>query len=340
VSAILAAEPLTRWLRRVTGDDGPFLLHELAGGNSNETMLVTSEASTVWRVLRRAPDRPIAPGANDMAREHRVLCALSRAGAPVPAVLAPLPGIEDRTLGSVLLMEWIDGVSITDQLPGGYDRDNSLRAIGQELVDALARLHSVDWVAAGLEDFGRPAGYLGRQVQRGQMRFEQHTVRDLALADELGLWLERHLPVQTSPGLVHGDFHLDNSLFRRREPQLAAVIDFELSTIGDPLVDVGLLLAFWGSDRPVRAAMPHLQGVTRHPSAPSRSELADSYEALTGRSVNELRWYMTFALWRLASIIEGAYVQSVQQHAGSDYARSLESEVPRLLEEAQFTTQS
>ncbi len=327
---------LFTWVHEVTngapGDPGAYRLERLDGGNSNDTALATA-GDHRW-VVRRPPAQSIAPDANNLDREHRVLTALDGAAVRVPRVLAPIPtGPWREELGPVLLMEWIDGVSITEELPVGHGHGD-LRAIGHELVDAIAELHAVDWRRAGLEGFGRPEGYLTRQVGRLRDRFDRHQVRELPLARHLAERLARTLPPEQPAALVHGDYHLDNTLVRADRPELAAIIDFELSTIGDPLVDLGMLLAFWGDDRPTPPAMPRIQGVTRTRSAPGRTELVDRYERLTGRAVDRIEWYVAFALWRLASIVEGAYAQHVRGETDTEYARDLELDVPRLLDEA------
>ena len=134
--------------------------------------------------------------------------------------------------------------------------------------------------------------------------------------------------------MIHGDYHLDNTLVVASPPGVAAIIDWELSTIGDPLVDLGLLLAFWGGDRVDPPAMPAIQAVSRHPSAPSRRELADAYEIASGRSAEALPFYMTLAFFKLAAIVEGAYARFLAGDRDSDYARALADDVPRLLQDA------
>jgi aminoglycoside phosphotransferase (APT) family kinase protein len=332
---------LGRWLRASTNADGPFSLQPLAGGNSNETLLVQS-GSDEW-VLRRPPRLSIAAGANNLAREHRVIAAVYTAGVRVPRPIAFASGettnsdsnADAAELGPLFLMERIDGVSITDELPSGYpDADTSAASFGNELVDHLARLHAVDWTAAGLSDFGRPEQYLERQLQRLAQRYQSQKVRELPHFDALTDWLVQHLPPEHAPAVIHGDYHLDNTLFSPREPRLEAIIDFELSTIGDPLVDVGLLLAFWGPQRPSIPAMPHVQAVTRTPGAPTRRSLAERYAAASERDTSHVAWYAAFAFWKLASIVEGAYAQFLRGETDTEYARNLEHDVPRLVSEA------
>jgi aminoglycoside phosphotransferase (APT) family kinase protein len=172
-------------------------------------------------------------------------------------------------------------------------------------------------------------------VSRWTRQFESYRTRELPRFGEVGAWLEAHRPSETTPTVIHGDFHLDNSLVSPGEPRLLAVIDWEISTIGDPLLDLGLALAFWG-DRPIDPpALRQVQAVSRLPGALPREELAQRYEERTGRPVvDRLGYYLALALWKLAAIIEGAYAQYVAGTLTSDYARGLGEDVPRLLEEA------
>jgi aminoglycoside phosphotransferase (APT) family kinase protein len=324
---------LARWLTAELGDPGPFREQVLTGGNSNETLLVRSECSS-W-ILRRPPRATIHPRAHSMEREHRVLSALARTNVPAPR---PLAFCSDPQLapGGLLVMEYVEGVSLTTTAPAGYPPGaQGARAIGEAAVDALAALHSVRWQEGGLEGFGSPEGFLERQVGRWRSQYESYAVRELELFEPLALWLGDNRPPSLTPGLLHGDFHIDNCLMSIEPPvRVRAIIDFEMSTIGDPLLDLGLLLGFWGEDRPREPAMPKLQGVSRVAGAPSRAELAERYAAACGRSVARLDFYMTLAFWKLAAIVEGAYAHNVRGSMDNAYSRALERDVPALLREA------
>jgi aminoglycoside phosphotransferase (APT) family kinase protein len=319
---------LAAWLTAALGDAGPFTLKRLSGGNSNETLALRS--TTALRILRRPPATAIDRGAHEMAREHRVLTALAGTDVPAPRALA-LDADENR-----LVMEAIDGVSLTDAMPAGNDPSaEALAELGFAVVDALAQLHTAAWQDIGLAGFGRPDGFLARQVGRWRAQRERHRVRELPWFDELADWLEQERPAEASPALIHGDFHLDNCLVTRERPfRVAAIVDWEMATIGDPLLDLGLFLAFWGDDRLDPPAMPRVQGVSRLAKAPARTEIARRYEELTGRSTARLDWYMALALWKLAAIVEGAYAHHLQGRLTSDYARELETDVPALVREA------
>jgi aminoglycoside phosphotransferase (APT) family kinase protein len=325
------AAAVQRWLERVTEDPGPFTVAPLGGGNSNDTALVTGAHGR--RLLRRPPPAAIDPSAHALDREYRILVALMDTHVPVPRPLAVTGDHRDR-VGPAILMQFIDGVSIADALPPGYPAD-AAGSVGEQALDALADLHSLPWRELGLEDFGRPGDFLARQVPRWRKQYERYRHRDLPDLDRVANWLTENRPADVEPGILHGDFHVDNCLFSRDVPAtLLAVIDWEMSTIGDPLLDVGLMLAFWGSDRRRPLAMPRVQGFSRAPGTPARDDLRRRYERRSGRSLEHLDFYMVLAFWKLAAIVEAAHLQFANGQLHSEYARGLEQDVPRLLAEA------
>jgi len=328
---------LAAWLTEVTGDGGPFTIQPLSGGNSNETLLV--RGPSVSLVMRRPPSAAIDASAHSVEREYRMMSALSGTAVPVPMPIAvsaePAPGAVPT-----LLMEHLDGVSITDCLPEGQPAE-TVAAVAYATVDALADLHTLPWQELGLGDFGRPAHFLERQVSRWQHQYAGYQHRDLPDFEVVASWLGDHCPPEGEPGILHGDFHVDNCLFSRSQPgTLLAIIDWEMSTIGDPLLDLGLLLAFWGDDRPDAPAMPSIQGFSRASGAPGRDELAARYTRRSGRSIEHLDYYMALAFWKLAAIVEGAHMHFTTGALQTDYARALEQDVPRLLAEARGFTLS
>jgi len=330
MSTLTISDRLQRWLDDALPGRGPFGLTRLSGGNSNETLLLSDSEGSF--VLRRPPADAIDPSAHSMEREFRIMSALNDQAVPSPEAIGV--GIDENG-GQFLVMEAVDGYPLTDHLPEGVDPDLAAAGIGPALIDALAKLHMVDWQAAGLSDFGRPEGFLERQVPRWSKQYERIKVRDLPRFHQLGEWLEANRPPEQPPAIMHGDFHLDNTLIRfDGDVRVTAIIDWEMSTIGDPLFDLGISLAFWGPDRPRQMAMPKVQGVSRLPFTPSRRELAELYTEKTGRSTEHIDWYMAIAFWKLAAIVEGAYAQYTQGLLDSEYAVQLENDVPALLEEA------
>jgi aminoglycoside phosphotransferase (APT) family kinase protein len=328
------ADETRRWLAEHAGVPEDAEVRTLAGGNANAAYLLSWPEGRVF--LRTPPEGHIDPTAHNLVREHRVLAALGAAGVPVPRPLALCTDAEVPR-APLLVMEHVDGVSITDELPPGYDdTPATLRRLGEELIDALVEIHAVDWRAADLADFGRPEGFLGRQVGRWTAQYERNRSRDLPAFDRVAAALDAKLPADGDITVMHGDYHLDNSLVAPDEPRLLAVIDWEMATLGDPLLDVGLVLALWGDDRPEPYPFSRIQGISRGAGALSREELAARYEAASGRSVARLEIYMALALFKLAAIVEGAYTLYRRGELDSDYARGLEHDVPWLLAQAEW----
>ena len=326
-------QQLAKWIENSLGRSGVAVLKALGGGNANLTLLIGSDEGDL--VLRMPPDASISPNAErGIAREARVMSALG-GKLKVPQVLA---WCEDtKVIGrSFLLVEHIDGVAITDSLPTDYsDPVESLNKLGQQLVDELATLHSIDPAAVGLADLGNADDFLVRNIDRWQQIRKQQSVRDLPLLDELADWLRVNLPSKSSAAIIHGDYHLDNTLCRASVPELAAVIDWELSTLGDPLADLSLFLMFWGSRTIDPPAFQHVQAVTRNPGIVSRKILAQRWSERTSLALDHLDFYLCFAFWRLAAIVEGAWILQQQGKVDAAYSRGLEYDVPALLVEAQ-----
>lgn len=329
----MSDEALHAWLTGTLDDPGPFELRVLSGGNSNETVAVES-ARGRW-ILRRPPAASLAPGAHAMERELTILRALESQDVPAPRAVGLLDdaGIPQTP---ALLMEHVDGVSLTDALPDSYPpQPEAARRIGEAVIDALAALHRVPFADAGLASFGRTEGFLERQVPRWRGQLERYHVRELPHLDELAAWLEANRPQAFVPGVMHGDFHLDNCLLSPRPPiRVVAIVDWEMATVGDPLMDVGLFLAFWGDERPPQPAMPRVQAVSRVPGTPTRAQLAERYAERSGRSIESLPWYCAMAFFKLSMIVESAYAQYLDGRLRTPYAAALEHDVPALLREA------
>lgn len=326
------APQLDVWLTENTGAAGPWQLSRLTGGNSNETYLVRGARAEY--VLRKPPERALSPSAHAMSREYRVLAALAESPVPAPAPIALCEETE-IPLAPFLLMEHIpDAVSITDHLPDRYG-PQALTAVADELVDALVAIHQLDWRALGIGDLGRPEGFLERQVRRWYGQWQGVARRPLAAMHRLAEWLERNRPPCSAPALMHGDFHLDNCLYSVAEPRALAVVDWEMATIGDPLLDLGLLLALWGDRAVAPPGMPFVQAVSRLPEAPAREYLLSRYEARIGTRVQHVGYYQCLALFKLSAIVEAAWSQHVAGELDTPYAAALEYDVPALLAEAE-----
>lgn len=325
--------PLAKWLRQHEGISGVRVRRALSGGNANLTLQLDSDGGPL--VLRTPPESAISATAHrGIERESRVLRAL-RGRARVPALVAWCddPAIIGRPF---LVVEHIAGVAITDQLPAAYpDTAATVNCLGEELVDQLAVVHTLPWQALGLERFGKqPEHFLQRQIVRWRDVRTAAPVRHLPQLGELAEWLLAHLPTAGAVGLIHGDYHLDNTLFLPDGPGLAAIIDWELATIGDPLADLALLLMFWGARELEPPGFRQIQAVTRRDGVHGRRELARRWSLATGIPLRGMDFYMCFAFWRLAAIVEGAWELYCAGKVDSDYARGLEYDVPALLREA------
>ncbi|WP_116450857.1 phosphotransferase family protein [Blastococcus litoris] len=301
----------------------------IAGGKSNLTFAVRSPAGEL--VLRRPPSGDLLPSAHDMGRETRVQRALAATAVPVPSIVLHDEG--DLLGVPFYVMTKVPGHVVRDELPAGYaDTPEQKRAIADALVDVLVELHAVDPAAVGLAGYGRPDGFLERQLRRWTAQWESTATQPVAAVDALAARLSRRLPASAPrPAIVHGDYRLDNCLLDPHDPaRIAAVLDWELSTVGDPLTDVGMLLFYWvepGEPAPVLTP-----AVTRAPGFPARSHLAERYAARAGLDLGELVFYEAFAHFKFAAIAQGIAARvAAGAMAGQDFG-DLDGEVRRIAE--------
>lgn len=281
--------------------DRPLTATLIAGGRSNLTYSIT-DGERRW-VLRRPPLGHVLPTAHDMAREYRVMAALGPTDVPVPETLALC---EDTSVNDApfYVMEQVDGIVYRDPTALATISLDDARRCSEELVDVLVRIHAVDYAAVGLDDFGRPDGFLERQVRRWGEQWERSKTRELPQVDELARRLRNALPTSGPATIVHGDYRLDNTMMALDDPgRIVAVLDWEMSTLGDPLADVGLFLLYWGrADTPVIATGAAVGG---RPGFLTRDEVVEEYARRSGRDVESLDWYEAFASYKLAIIVEG-----------------------------------
>jgi aminoglycoside phosphotransferase (APT) family kinase protein len=238
-------------------------------------------------------------------------------------------------------MEKVNGEVITSALPPGLDTAEDRRRIGEELVDALVEVHDVDWSAAGLEGFGKPTGYLERQLRRFLGLWEHNRTRDVPAVEAVAGWLRDHLPESGPATIVHGDYRLGNTMFASDAPaRLIAIFDWELATIGDPLADVGYLTATWSEPNrgERKETMFDNLTVTHGEGFPTRDELVLRYEERSGRSMSDLRWYQALALWKAAVFMEGNYKAWVAGKSDDEYLALFDVGVPQLAEAAHEIT--
>lgn len=281
--------------------DAPLSATLIAGGRSNLTYSITDGSST-W-VLRRPPLGHVLPTAHDMAREYRVMSALVSTDVPVPRTLALC---EDTSVNDApfYVMEMAHGVIYRDAHALRALSTDGARRASEALVDVLAAIHRVDYRAIGLSEFGRPEGFLERQVRRWGEQWERSKTRELPAVDELARRLRNALPASGAPTIVHGDYRLDNTMMATDDPgHIVAVLDWEMSTLGDPLTDLGLFLLYWGqADAQVIATGSAIQ---TQAGFLTRDEVVARYASTSGRPVDELDWYEILAAYKLAIIVEG-----------------------------------
>ena len=324
---------LQSWIAATLGLNGARIAKELSGGNSNVTCLISTDQKDI--VLRTPPADTISPKAHRGVERESVVMSALHGHVAVPEVLAWCP--DSEIIGRpFVLVEHIDGVSITDTLPTAYSSVDAVNILGDQLVDQLAAIATAPWQELGLGKLGNPENFLQRQLERWLEVRRSAPVRDMTQLQSIGAWLLENLPADTVTGVVHGDYHLDNTLCSSQAPELLAVIDWEMATIGDPLTDLGLFLMFWGPRKVEPPGFTHVQAVTRLDGITERRILAARWAQASGISIATLDYYMCFAFWRLAAIVEGAYELYVQGKVDTPYARGLEYDVPALLQEAEL----
>jgi aminoglycoside phosphotransferase (APT) family kinase protein len=326
----------------------PITVTRITTGHSNEVFRI--ERGDLVAILRRPPRTPLSPTAHDMAREFRVLKAFNDPtgwhGGPSVPVPVPVPialCTDADVIGAPFyLMQPVDGVVVREAVPAALaGAPGVARVCGDALVDALAGIHGFDWRAGGLDGFGRPDGYLERQVPRWIGQLERYKTRPLPDVDDAGEWLTEHVPPAQPPGVIHGDYKLDNVMLAPTPPiELVAVVDWEQSTVGDPLVDLGWLLGLWaesGDDASAyRASSSPFAG---HADVPSRRELLDRYADRSDRDVAHLDYYCVLGLFKLACVMEGSFARFRAGTSDDAYFASLEQGVPALARRAlEFAT--
>ena len=302
------ADRLAAFLDEALGDHVPLAVEPMQGGGSCEVFAL-ERGGERW-VLRRAPAHPPAATAHDVGREYRILDAIKdcEVRIPRPIVACDDPQVFDAPF---YVMERIDGVPVRTGIPAAWvaDPGHQHRAF-EELVDALAEVHAVDWRGVGLEGLGKPERFLERQVSRWLAQLDSYGGRELTPARELAGWLEANRPPEQAPTLFHGDYKQDNVLYATTSPpRLLAVVDWEMASIGDPLVDLAWAMIF----HPEPGKPMGLGGSGDHAFdldlAPSEDDLLARYAARTGRDLGAYPWYAVFSRWKLAIVLEGSFAK-------------------------------
>jgi aminoglycoside phosphotransferase (APT) family kinase protein len=312
--------------------DGPITVERLSAGHSNLTFVVRRDGRE-W-ILRRPPQGPLLPTAHDVIREYRVLDLLRRSGCDVRVPSVTLACEDPEVIGAPFyLMERVDGEVIRDKLPE-WAGEAERRALGFELVDALAELHAVPvqpFVEAGL---GKPSGYLARQLRRWRGQRDGANTRELPDYNVLSAWLEANLPMDAGVAIVHGDYKLDNVAVSPDGPRVTAILDWEMATVGDPLADLGYLMSFWIEPGESDEFAEVAGNVTKEPGFPTRAEMTARYAERSGRDVTDLTAYVVLAIWKLAILLEASYARHLAGTTDDPFFALLDRGVPALLARA------
>ena len=325
---------LANWMDAQGLGSGPLeKVQRLAGGTQN-ILLKFSRSGRAY-VLRRPPPVLRANSNETMVREARVLAAMKGTNVPHPELIAACA--DEAVLGAAFyLMQPIDGYNATTGLPEPFASSPDLRRqMGLSLVDGIAALGAQDYVALGLTGLGKPDNYLERQVSRWKAQLESYAefpewdgLKDLPDIAGVSRWLEEHRPRTFVPGIIHGDYHLANVMYRFDAPRLAAIVDWELTTIGDPLLDLGWLLATWPEGTTGTVSVTPWEGF------PSADELVAHYAKQTTRDLSHIHWYGVLACYKLGIILEGTYARACAGKAPKATGDQLHASTIGLLERA------
>jgi aminoglycoside phosphotransferase (APT) family kinase protein len=327
---------LAAWMDDQGLEAGPIEAAERPPGGT-QNLLLRFRRGGRWFMLRRPPLHPRMNGSETMRREARVLAALADTEVPHPRLIAACP--EEDVLGAAFyLMEPIEGFNATVGLPPLHAGDPAVRrAMGFALADGIAALGRVDHVAAGLSGLGRADGFLDRQVGRWRKQLASYAEYEgwegpggIPGVEIVAAWLDAHRPASFQPGLIHGDYHLANVLYRFDSPDLAAIVDWELTTVGDPLLDLGWILATW----PLEGAADAKLTVTPWEGFPTAAEMVERYAAGTTRDMTHITWYAVLACYKLGIILEGTHARAAAGKAETATGDALHAHTVSLFERA------
>jgi aminoglycoside phosphotransferase (APT) family kinase protein len=327
---LIVIDALERWLDERSLGSGSIEATPLEGGHSNVSIRI--QRGDLDAVVRRPPRPPLPPGAHDVIREAQLLRALERTDVPAPRIYATCES--DEVLGAPFaVMEFVPGYVIGSALPPALEPALERRNAAESFIGALTAVHAVDVRASGLEWLGRPGSYLERQLRRFSGSWKINRTRQLTSMDELERRLMARVPVSSETTLVHGDARLGNAIFAPEAPaHLAALLDWEMATLGDPLADLGYLSAAWTDVGQRDVPMFHLSSATASEGFPTLTELISLYEQTTGRSAEALPWYFALACWKSAVFMEGNYRRALVGSSDDPFALGFRTGVEELAE--------
>jgi len=319
------------WVREhVQGLEGPMQVRQFPGGHANLTYLLRFGEREI--VMRRPPLGPVAPRSHDMSREYKVLSRLGGHFEPAPRAYALCEDLD--VLGAVfILMERCRGIVIRARIPAEVDRhpDGRRRAC-HALIDTMADFHGLDYEALGLGDLGKPEGFALRQVEGWYGRWERAKDREQPRFEDTYHWLVERLPTGQRSSLVHNDLKFDNVMLDPEDPgRVTAILDWDMTTLGDPLVDLGTLLGYWPQkgDPPARG---NGMEVTAQEGMATRRELAERYAERTGADLAEIPWYETFAIWKTAVVLQQIYIRYVRGQTRDERFQGMGPRVEALID--------
>jgi aminoglycoside phosphotransferase (APT) family kinase protein len=329
---LLHLEPLAAFLDAAGLGAGAIEAETIGAGHSNVTFLLRRGDERLC--LRRPPRGPLPRSAHDVVREARLQVALSAHGVRTPQVLAICEDLD--VIGAPFyVMGFLEGHVLERELPTVLAGKDAGPRIAQQLVDRLVELHAVDPAADELAAFGRPSGYLERQLGRFRGLFEANATREIPEVIAVADWLAAHRPQHSDNAVVHGDYRLGNVMFADRAPaEIIALLDWEMATLGDPLADLGYLTATWAQTDDPRDPILDLSALTRTAGFPGRDWIASRYADATGRDIGALPWYQVLALWKASIFLENGYGRFVAGTTTDPFFASLQQGVPMLARRA------
>jgi aminoglycoside phosphotransferase (APT) family kinase protein len=329
-----ALDAVAQWMSARGLGDGPLdEVSKISGGTQNIMLRFTRSGRPY--VLRRGPKHLRARTNTVIMRETEVLTALAGTDVPHPHLIASCADVDVLGDAVFYLMEPIDGFNAGEGLPALHSGDPAVRfEMGLSMADALARLGAVDYAAVGLGGFGKPTGFLERQVPRwlseleSYKEFENYPGPDIPGVDDVAKWLEQGRPSAWTPGIMHGDYHAANVMFARTGPEVVAIVDWEMCTIGDPLLDLGWLLATWGQSPAFGGALFELGGMA------GTDDLVQRYARNTTRDLSHITWYTVLACFKLGIVLEGTHARASAGKAPKEVGELLHEATVRLFEQA------